>query len=167
MGDALDRLYGQNLEFHTHLPMSETLNRTFGLSWKLAHWQDSLPPTLQIINPTKEALNDVPLTVGATRFRVLLSLRYLGAKILIARPILRNFLDMGSMAASHEHRSEWLVNSGAGLLAELVRTCRNVLQISKSILLGSKSDQNLLGAWWFSCFYSESVRISMYSSPWL
>ncbi|KAH1594733.1 hypothetical protein KXX34_001853 [Aspergillus fumigatus] len=120
MGDAVDRLYGQNLEFQTHLPMSETLDRIFGLSWKLAHWQDNLPPTLQIINTTKEALNDVPLTVGTTRFRVLLSLRYLGARILIIRPILRKFLDMGSMTASHEHRSEWLVNSGAGLLAELI-----------------------------------------------
>ncbi|KAL3484145.1 fungal-specific transcription factor domain-containing protein [Aspergillus germanicus] len=161
MGDALDRLYGQNLEFQTHLPMSETLDRIFGLSWKLAHWQDSLPPTLKIINTTNEALNDVPLTVGTTRFRVLLSLRYLGAKILIIRPILRKFLDMGSMTTSHEHRSEWLVNSGAGLLAELVRTCRNVLQISKSILLGSKSDQNLLGAWWFSCFYTFNASLAI------
>ncbi|KAH2595429.1 hypothetical protein KXW93_001859 [Aspergillus fumigatus] len=161
MGDAVDRLYGQNLEFQTHLPMSETLDRIFGLSWKLAHWQDNLPPTLQIINTTKEALNDVPLTVGTTRFRVLLSLRYLGARILIIRPILRKFLDMGSMTASHEHRSEWLVNSGAGLLAELIRTCRNVLQISKSILLGSKSDQNLLGAWWFSCFYTFNASLAI------
>ncbi|KAJ0417773.1 putative Zn(II)2Cys6 transcription factor [Aspergillus carlsbadensis] len=161
MGDALERLYGQNLQFHTNLSMSETLDRISGLSWKLAHWQDSLPSTLQIINTTKEALSDVPLTVGTTRFRVLLSLRYLGAKILIIRPILRKFLDMGSMTPSHEHRSEWLLNSGSGLLAELVRTCRNVLQISKSILHGSKSDQNLLGAWWFSCFYTFNASLAI------
>lgn len=166
MGDALDQLYGQNLGFRNHLPMSETLDRIFGLCWKLAHWQDTLPPALQIINTSKEAVSDVPLTVGTARFRVLLSLRYLGAKILIIRPILRKFLDMGSKAVvSHEHRSEWLVNSGAGLLAELVRTCRSVLKISKSILLGSKSDQNLLGAWWFSCFYSQSIPVCCL--PWL
>ncbi|KAL4802084.1 putative Zn(II)2Cys6 transcription factor [Aspergillus unguis] len=161
MGDALDRLYGQNLEFQTRLPMSDTIDRVLGLCWKLAHWQDNLPPTLQIINTTKEALNDVPLTVGTTRFRVLLSLRYLGAKILIIRPMLTKFLDMGSKTISHEHRLEWLVNSGAGLLAELIRTCRDVLQISKSILVGSKSDQNLLGAWWFSCFYTFNASLAI------
>lgn len=153
MGEALEHLYDQNLGLRTRLPTGESLNRISKLRWKLAQWQDNLPSCLQIIIP-QESLDDVPLTVGTTRFRVLLSLRFLGARILILRPVLSQFLDFSGMTASNEHQSEWLRNSGAVLLADLVRACGDILQISKSILAGSRNDQNLLGAWWFSCYYS-------------
>jgi hypothetical protein len=153
MGDALEHLYDQNLGFRTHLPMSETLNQISKLRWELAQWQDTLPPSLQIIT-SQEAVYDVPLTAGTMRLRVLLSLRFLGARILILRPVLSQFLDLPGTTASNEHQAEWLRNSGAVLLADLVRTCGDILQISNNILSGSKTDGNLLGAWWFSCYYS-------------
>lgn len=153
MGDALERLYDQNLGLRNCLRMSESLNHISKLRWELAHWQDNLPSYLQIIN-SQETLDDVPLTVGTTRLRVLLSLRFLGVRILVLRPILSQFLDLSGITASNEHQSELLRNSGSVLLADLVRTCGDILQISKSILVGSRKDQNLLGAWWFSCYYS-------------
>ncbi|KAJ5432090.1 uncharacterized protein N7458_011246 [Penicillium daleae] len=127
MGDALERLYDQNLGLRTRLPMSESLNQISKLRWELAQWQDSLPSCLQIIT-SQDTLDDVPLTVGTTRLRVLLSLRFLGARILILRPVLSQFLDLPGMTASNEHQSEWLRNSGAVLLADLVRTCGDILQ---------------------------------------
>lgn len=160
MGDALERLYDQNLGRRTRLPMSESLNQISKLRWELAHWQDNLPSCLQIIT-SQESLDDVPLTVGTTRLRVLLSLRFLGVRILILRPVLSQFLDLPGMTASNEHQSEWLRNSGAVLLADLVRTCGDILQISKNILAGSRNDQNLLGAWWFSCYYSMRSLVVM------
>lgn len=153
MGDALERLYDQNLGIRTRLPMSETLNQISKLRWELAQWQDSLPSCLRIIT-SNDTLDDVPLTLGTTRFRVLLSLRFLGARILVLRPVLSQLLDLPGMTASNEHQSEWLLDSGAVLLTDLVRTCGDILQISKNILAGSRNDQNLLGAWWFSCYYS-------------
>jgi hypothetical protein len=159
MGDALERLYDQNLGLCTRLPMSEALNQISKLRWELAQWQDSLPSCLQIIT-SQDTLDDVPLTLGTTRFRVLLSLRFLGARILILRPVLSQFLDLSGMTAPNEHQSEWLRTSGAVLLADLVRTCGDVLQISKNILAGSRNDQNLLGAWWFSCYYSMLNTVS-------
>jgi hypothetical protein len=154
MGEAVDRLYGQNLGLRTSIPMSESFDQISRLCWKLAQWQDDLPSSLKIIT-SRDTLDDVPLTLGTTRFRVLLSLRYLGARVLLLRPALSQFLDLPVTTGSNEHQSEWLRNSGASLLADLVRTCSDVLQISKTILIGSKKDQNLLGAWWFSCYYSE------------
>jgi hypothetical protein len=160
MGNALERLYDQNLGLHTRFPMSESLNQISELRWELAQWQDNLPSGLQIIN-SQESLDDIPLTIGTTRLRVLLSLRFLGARILILRPVLSQFLDFSGMTALNEHQSEWLRNSGAVLLADLVRTCGDILQISKSILAGSRNDQNLLGAWWFSCYYSMRTLVFM------
>ncbi|CAI7590840.1 unnamed protein product [Penicillium discolor] len=129
MGDALERLYDQNLGFRTRLPMSETLNQISKLRWELAQWQDNLPPSLQIIT-SPEVVDDVPLTAGTMRLRVLLSLRFLGARILILRPVLSQFLDLPGTTASNEHQAEWLRNSGAVLLADLVRTCGDILQIT-------------------------------------
>jgi hypothetical protein len=160
MGDALERLYDQNLGLRPRLPMSESLNQISKLRWELAQWQDNLPSCLQII-ASQDTLDDVPLTVGTTRLRVLLSLRFLGARILILRPVLSQFLDFPGMTFSNEHQSEWLRNSSAVLLADLVRTCGDILQISKSILAGSRNDQNLLGAWWFSCYYSMHTLVLM------
>lgn len=99
-------------------------------------------------------MDDILLTAGTIRLRVLLSLRFLGTRILILRPVLSQFLDLPGTTGSDEHQTEWLRNSGAVLLADLVRTCADILQTSKNILSGSKNDGNLLGAWWFSCYYS-------------
>ncbi|KAL4898595.1 putative Zn(II)2Cys6 transcription factor [Aspergillus ambiguus] len=160
MGDAVDRLYDQNLGFRASLPMSEALDQISRLCWKLAQWQDNLPSTLKILT-ARDTLDDVPLTLGTTRFRVLLSLRYLGARVLILRPTLSQFLDLPNMTASNEHQTQWLRNSGAALLADLVRTCSDVLQISKNILASSNNDQNLLGAWWFSCYYTFNASLAV------
>ncbi|CRL22257.1 Fungal transcriptional regulatory protein, N-terminal [Penicillium camemberti] len=160
MGDALERLYDQNLGFRTRLPMSETLNQISKLRWELAQWQDNLPPSLQIIT-SQEAVDDVPLTAGTMRLRVLLSLRFLGVRILILRPVLSQFLDLPGTTASNEHQAEWLRNSGAVLLTDLVRTCGDILQISNNILSGSKNDGNLLGAWWFSCYYTFNSSLAV------
>ena len=159
MGGALDRLYDSNLGLCTRLPMGESLNQISKLRWELAQWQDNLPSCLRIVT-SQDTLDDVPLTIGTTRLRVLLSLRFLGARILILRPVLGQYLDLPGMTASSEHQSEWLRNLGAILLVDLVRTCGDILQISKNILAGSRNDQNLLGAWWFSCYYSMHTLVS-------
>ena len=133
--------------------MSETLEEISRLCWKLAQWQDALPSCLEIIT-SKDTIDDVPPALETTRFRVLLSLRYLGTRILVLRPTITQFLDLcGTM--SNEHESKWLWKSGAVLLTDLVRTCTDVLHTSKNILAAAQKDRNLLGAWWFSCYYSK------------
>lgn len=158
MGDALERLYDQNLGIRTRLPLSESLNQISKLRWELAQWQDTLPSSLKIIN-SNDTLDDVPLTVGTMRLRVLLSLRVLGARILILRPVLGQFLDLPGMISSNKYQSECLLSSGSVLLEDLARTCADVLQISKNILASSRNNQNLLGAWWFSCYYSMDTLV--------
>lgn len=153
IGDVVDKLYEQNLGFWTQAPMSETVDQISRLCWKLAQWQDNLPSCLRIIS-SHDTPGDAPRTLETTRFRVLLSLRFLGTRILVLRPILGQLLDLGGAAAANESQTRWLCSSGAVLLADLVSTCRDVLHISKSVLAASRNDQNIQGAWWFSCYYS-------------
>ncbi|KAL6863390.1 hypothetical protein ACO1O0_003642 [Amphichorda felina] len=152
-GDVVDQLYDQNFNHSTTRPVSDTLEQISRLCWKLAQWQDNLPACLRIITST-DTIDSVPPCLETTRFRVLLSLRYLGTRILVLRPTITQFLDLSVTSASDESRSKWLWNSGTVLLTDLVRTCTDVLHTSKNILAASRKDQNILGAWWFSCYYS-------------
>ncbi|KAJ9145144.1 hypothetical protein NKR23_g5731 [Pleurostoma richardsiae] len=93
--------------------------------------------------------------------RVLLSLRFLGNKILVLRLILNQFLDLTGATAANENQARWLCSSGAVLLADLVSTCSDVFHISKSILAASRNEQNLLGAWWFSCYYTFNAALAI------
>lgn len=153
IGDAVERLYDQNLGFRPARPASEVLGQIQQLCWQLAKWQDNLPACLKVI-ATRDTVDTLPPTLETTRLRVLLSLRYLGTRILVLRPVLHQFLDLAGTTTSNEHQSKWLQSSGAALLADIVRTCSDILHISKNILAASRNNQNILGAWWFSCYYS-------------
>lgn len=157
MGDAVDQLYGQNLGCHTPVLMGESLHQISGLLWQLDRWQGKLPGHLKIISSSGDMLDNIPFSLETTRFRVLLSLRYLGVRVLILRTILGQVLPLPGRTTSNEHQSEWLLDSVFPLLAELARTCSNVFQISGDLLAASRNNQNLLGAWWFSCYYSKAA----------
>jgi len=161
IGDAVEQLYDQNLGFRPALPASEVLGQISQLCWKLAKWQDSLPACLKVI-ATRDTVDTLPPTLETTRLRVLLSLRYLGTRILVLRPVLQQFfLDLAGTATSNEHQSKWLQSSGAALLADIVRTCSDILHISKNILAASRNNQNILGAWWFSCYYTFNSSLAV------
>lgn len=132
--------------------MHETVAQISRLSWRLAQWQDNLPAHLKIIS-SGETADIAARTLETTRLRIILSLRFLGTRILVLRPILSQFLDLTGTTSANEHQSKWFRSSGAVLLAEMMGTCRDVLHISKSILTASRNDQNILGAWWFSTYY--------------
>lgn len=149
----MDTLYEQNLDHRLQAPMDETVSQISRLCWRLAQWQDSLPAHLKIIT-SRETADIASRTLETTRLRILLSLRFLGTRILVLRPILSQFLYLTGTTAANEHQLKWFCSSAAVLLSDLVGTCRDVLHISKSILTASRNDQNILGAWWFSSYYS-------------
>lgn len=156
MGEAVERLYDQNLG-HQHEPATnDTFNEVSRLQWKLSRWQDSLPPYLRILttdNSLTDSLRSSPLEIA--RFCVLLSLHYHGTRIFVLRPILRPLLDQQTTSSVvNKHQSTWLLSSSASLLEDILNTSRDVLYISRDILTVAQNDKNLMGAWWFSCFFS-------------
>jgi hypothetical protein len=165
MGDAIDRLYGQNLGSVASVYMSETLSQVSDLLSQLDQWQEKLPGHLKTISSSEDMLENSSASLETTRLRVLLSLRYLGARILVLRTILSHFFPPSGRKTPNEHLSEWLLDSSFPLIADLVRACIRVFQISKDLLTASMNNQNLLGAWWFSCYYSMVPIFSNYDSP--
>lgn len=154
MGDTIDRLYGQNLGSIVPAYTSETLSQVSDLLAQLDQWQEQLPQHLKAIDPSENMLANASASIETTRLRVLLSLRYLGARILVLRTILIHFFPPSGRKNSNEHLSEWLLDSSFPLIADLVRTCLHIFRLSSDLLAASTNNQNLLGAWWFSCHYS-------------
>ncbi|KAL2820192.1 fungal-specific transcription factor domain-containing protein [Aspergillus cavernicola] len=159
MGGIVDQLYDQNLGFGTQSSIDDTLCRTFKLRLNLAQWQVSLPPDLQIIKSTDPAQFFSP-RLENTRFRVLLSLRYLSTQILVLRPILQRFLDIPMVQAAGELRLSPLRDYGFSALRDLVSTCIDIFFISNNILAGSNRNLNL-GAWWFSGYYTFNASLAI------
>ncbi|KAK4175182.1 fungal-specific transcription factor domain-containing protein [Triangularia setosa] len=163
MGDILERLYDNNLGTGASPEPNHILEQTTKLCFRLAQWQDTLPVNLQIMTCHDTIDIVTPPMLESTRLRVLLSLRYLGIRILALRPIINLFLDSTSSETStREHTSRWLHNCGATILSDLVRKAGDVLHISKELLKASEtSNQNLLGAWWFSCYYTFNASLAL------
>lgn len=153
MGETVDQLYDQNLGSGTRLSIHDILCRTFKLRLNLAQWQQTLPPDLQIIKSTDPA-QIFSSRLENTRFRVLLSLRYLSTQILALRPILEQFLDVPMAQASGELFLSSLRDYGFSAMVDLVKACIDIFFISNNILAGSNKNLNL-GAWWFSGYYSK------------
>ncbi|KAK0669234.1 fungal-specific transcription factor domain-containing protein [Cercophora samala] len=163
MGDILERLYDNNLGTGTNPEPSQVLEQTTKLCFKLARWQDDLPANLKIMTFHDTIDVVAPPMLESMRLRVLLSLRYLGIRILAMRPVLNLFLDTtGLEPYAHEHTSRWLHSCGATILSDLVRTAGDVIHISRELLRASETTkQNLLGAWWFSCYYTFNASLAL------
>ncbi|CAK7215100.1 hypothetical protein SBRCBS47491_002367 [Sporothrix bragantina] len=161
VGETVERLYDQNLGSRPSPITSTILDEIAHLCWKLAKWQDSLHPVLRII-ASGDSIPDMSGTLETKRLCTLLSLRYLGTRILVLRPVLVYFLDPPAALAKTEHQAKWLCKSAAILLADLSRTCGNVLHIINSILTASHNDLNLLGAWWFSTYYTFNASLAVF-----
>jgi hypothetical protein len=160
MGDTIDRLYGQNLGSIPPAYTSETLSQVSDLLSQLDQWQEQLPRHLKAIDASENMLENASKSLEITRLRVLLSFRYLGARILVLRAILTHFFSPSGRNNCNEHLSEWLLDSSFPLIADLVWTCLRIFRISTELLAASANNQNLLGAWWFSCYYSMTLLFS-------
>ncbi|CAG8106038.1 unnamed protein product [Penicillium salamii] len=156
MGDTIERLYDQNLGLRPHLSMTESINQISALRCELNKWRGNISSCLQIVT-SQDPLNDGHFTVDKidnTRFNILLSLRYFEARMLILRPLLGHYLDLPGRPASNAHQPNGLLNTEAHLLSDIVRTCGDILRISKNLMTGSRKNKSLLGAWWFALFNS-------------
>ena len=154
MSETLDQLYDQNLGSSTSLNSYDTVARSFELCWKLAEWRHALPLNLRLVTSSEMLYKDnIPLEM--TRFRVLLSLRYLGARVLVTRPICLKFLDFDVESNGGDHELGLLRDAGVSGLRDCIHTCTEVIGIVGVIVNGFKNDTNLMGAWWYSTYYSK------------
>jgi len=101
---------------------------------------------------------DIPTNVEdpsrLERFKIILTLRYHNTRILLHRPILVKFLDILGKPTVDKQELSLLQQIGSNSLKNCVESSMEIISIVHMIVKSIGVQRSLLGAWWFSLYYS-------------
>lgn len=172
MAFIIDQLYAQNLGCGSPLPVREIVSRVLGIENQLFSWVLALPESLrqvtvqtmraEIEDQDQRPREEEDAGMFPLKFRVILTLRHLHIQILLHRPVLVKFLDttgvVGGSAAggSVEPAEDRLLNEiGYSSLNKCVEAAMGIIDIIHELVSSTHWPRNLLGAWWYSLYYSK------------
>jgi hypothetical protein len=160
--NILDLLYGQNIGCDTPLSVSETVAHIFSMEQHLFTWERSLHPSLQLVSTT--ILNGMPLDQTppshqyfSWKFRVILTLRYLNLRVLLHRPVLVKFIAASRYPDRDPQDLKILQQIGMNSMQIVTESAMEIIDIVSRVVLEPGWKQSLLGAWWFSLYYSKDT----------
>lgn len=157
---VIESLYGQNLGCEELLEFGETVASLFKAEHQLMDWERTLPPNLKITSSEQVCLQNVdnPLQEDdyvELRLRIILTLRYLNLCLLLHRPILTKYLDLAS-SSSYSHELRLLQQVGSNSIKVCMQSSTEVIAIVHAAVRKTNGHRTLLGAWWYSLYYSKS-----------
>lgn len=173
MANIIDQIYGQNLGCGPPLTVSETVGRVLGIENHLLSWVLALPDSLrqlnlqsmrdeiEIENQRSQAdaqhvqLQSQP-QLYPLKFRIILTLRYLHVQILLHRPVLVKFLDATRVSGVEPREEKLLTDIGHSSTAKCVEAAMQIIDIIHELVSAADWPRDLLGAWWYSLYYSMS-----------
>ncbi|OAG40419.1 hypothetical protein AYO21_05319 [Fonsecaea monophora] len=163
----IDSLYGQNLACSFKAGAVETIALVYKIENQLSEWQRGLPSHMRLI-ATQDVLPErLPHVEGSAeeawrqlRLRFILTLRYTNARILLHRPVLVKFLDGLSNPASHQDTS-LLQQVGTIHIQIAIKSAKEIICLVHNALQSAtgRSKWGLLGAWWFSLYYTFNAAL--------
>ena len=164
MGNIIDQVYGHNLGCDNGVSVSDLVSRVLSIEHQLFSWVISVPDGLRQLAlqelREKIAQSDTQQQIFPLKFRVILTLRYLHVQILLHRPILVKFLD-ASLAPGLDPRDERILNEiGHSNMKKCVESAMKIIDIIYELLSTPGRQRDLLGAWWFSLYYSKSPSVT-------
>jgi hypothetical protein len=155
----LDILYGQNLGCDPSLPITEAAAHIFSMEQHLFAWERSLTQPLQLISTTsfnemaQEQLSNYQYF--SWKFRVILTLRYLNLRVLLHRPVLVKFIAASANPERDPQDLKLLQQIGMNSMQICADSAMAIIDIVYQVVTEPGWKQRLLGAWWFSLYYSK------------
>lgn len=137
------------------------LERTMVLEQRLAAWKRNLYPQLQ--RRPWDTLDPETISMSAwdpvfDRLSVIITLRYLNARILLHRPLLSAFLQQRARFRAAAEVTEDGDPFFQDLAARSVKICEQSAMEMVEIVHKTSNPPALLGAWWFSAYYSKPLN---------
>lgn len=164
MSQVIDSLYSQNIRCDT-LETNETILRLFHLEQELSKWKQSIIPDLTVLSveeptnlPSANAFDTS--TFLKTRFSNIITLRYLNLRLLLHRPILNKILNQDAHNSATTHENLLLQQVGQNSLQTCMQSAHLIIATVKVAISGSSAEGSLLGAWWFTLYYSKSTIVN-------
>ncbi|EED18875.1 C6 transcription factor, putative [Talaromyces stipitatus ATCC 10500] len=171
MGCIIDQLYAQNLGCGPPLSVGETVSRVLGIETQLHTWVLTLPDSLRLV--TVAAIRDEIRQAGSQpqffpfKFRVILTLRYLHVQILLHRPVLVKFLDTTGVSEIDTSEDRLLNDIGCSSMNRIIESARGIIDIVHELVSSPEWTRNLLGAWWYSLYYTFNAALVIIGATWV
>jgi hypothetical protein len=158
----IDQLYGQNLGYGDDLSISSIITKLFPIEGSLIDWESTLPRGLSIIQPNEVAQRlalDEPASPShlALKLQMVLTLRYLNVRLLLYRAVLLRILGTNGEAGSVDHEAALLHHIGPNSTKTCLDSAVHTLDLVHATVTSPGSHKEVLGAWWFSLYYSKPL----------
>ena len=153
MGRIITAVYGGNIGCDKPLAIIEYVGRLFQLEKQLVEWTRTLP--LSLSQQRAESLPpDNREILLEERLGVILTLRYHNLRILLHRSFLVYFLDQLVQPALESQDLLLLLQVGPISVKACVDSAAEIISIVKTITQSTGPRRQMLGAWWFTLYYS-------------
>lgn len=158
----IDQLYGQNLGYGDDLSVSSIIAKLFPIEGSLIDWESTLPRGLSIIQPNEVAqrlAQDEPASRShlALKLQMVLTLRYLNVRLLLHRAVLLRILSTNGEAGFVDHEAALLQHIGPNSTKTCLDSAVHTLDLVHATVTSPGSHKEVLGAWWFSLYYSKPL----------
>lgn len=162
MWTIIDTLYASNLGFEVEANVLTIASNVLRIEQQFFNWQSTLEPDLSLVQP-----QDIS---GATyslskKLRVILTLRYHNLRILAYRPYVDLYLRYIEKGYADEEERLMLAQFGGSNMKASLDSATSLIKIVHLITTSGTSTRRLLGAWWFTLYYSIVARCHCYA-PW-
>lgn len=157
MWTIIDRLYDCNIAYPDNSVML-TASHILEIEHQLLEWQASLPPLLSLTNAA-EIRNDNDFCL-ARRFRVILTLRHHNVRLLAHRRIFDLYLASIERGRGYDSHESMLIQIGERSKNVCLQTASELISIVNVITHSPQPKCGLLGAWWFTLYYSKDLPTS-------
>lgn len=159
MGEVIDVLYGNNLGCDTVDNMFDLASHLIKFEQKLLAWQRTLPATLLLVQ--LDDLRSTTVCQANLRLRFILTVRYLNLRILTHRPVLCKYLDILGRPRPELEQLDTLRRIGASSIHICAESALDIISMMHEVLTATNPPRHLLGAWWFTLYYSKSNLLQL------
>lgn len=164
MGTVVTKLYGQNLDEEIAENIAVRMQDIFLIEEDLSSWKMSLPEKLRLRPWENFGLSEWSQPhyhPVFARLSVVTQLRYLNVRILLHRPVLSHLL-WSKRTPSWERNREKTFTEQTWNLSVII--CQDSAVQIIDIIHRVTESMDLLGAWWYSVYFSECLCM-LDSSP--
>ena len=155
LGQTIDELYGQNNGCGDPLSLSTTLRTVIKLETGLVKWRRQLPNELLLQAGSPPAMGNEQAHIFE-RLSIIMTLRYLNTRVLLHRPVLTHFLRHTYDSDPELEGNDFLLQCGRNSLQVCIDSAVEVIATMETAV----TRPYMLGAWWFSLYYSQSTDCS-------
>lgn len=157
---VIGTLYDYNLGCEESPSETKIVSDVLDLEQQLIDWRHNLPPPLFLRSASNLPQQKDAQDQATERFRIILSLRCLNLQLLIYRPMLTASLGKCSSPANGAGQQHGSLNQlHMTFIRTQVQIAEDIIEIIHAVLTNPRLGRDLIGAWWFTLYYSKRSKL--------